>query len=283
MLVHRRDDDDGVGARDAPSHLERGAAARGFDDGVRAASLGEVLHGALDLVERGAAVDDTVGKSESLGQLGAMGVAFDGDDAPGVRKPRAHHGGEADRPRADDGDRRALFDLGEARAPPSGGEDVTQEQGVLVGDGVGDARERVVREGDAHELRLASVDAAAELPASLLAVVDPTALAEETRAAERLAVHRHTVAGLEAGDVGADLLDHAHELVPQHRVGHRARHRAAHDMQVARADGRARHAHDGVGGKLQRGLRALLQRDVAVAVVHQCFHGGPFARGFRPW
>lgn len=137
--------------------------------------------------------------------------------------------------------------------PPSGGEDVAQEQGVLVGDGVGDARERIVREGDAHELRLASVDAAAELPTAVLAVVHPTALAEEARAAERLAIHCHAIAGRETGDVRANFLHHAHELVPQHRVGQRARHRAAHDVQIARADGRARHAHDGVGGKLQRG------------------------------
>ena len=126
--------------------------------------------------------------------------------------------------------------------------------------------------GHAHELGLATVLAATELPTAFHAVVDPAALAVEALAAEGLAAHGHAVAGFEGVHALPHLLDNAHELVAEHRIGHGARHGAVNDVQVARADGRARDADNCVGWGLQLRLGAIIERDMSAAVVYQGFH-----------
>ena len=186
----------------------------------------------------------------------------------------AHHGGEADRAGADHSHRRAGLDLCDIRTPVTRGHNVAQEEGVLVGHVRGDGRARMVRMRHAHELGLATVLAATELPTAFHAVVDPAALAVEALAAEGLAAHGHAVAGMEVAHTLPRLFDNAHELVAEYRIGRGARHGAVDDMQVARADGRARDANNCVGWGLQLRLGAILERDMSVAVVYQGFHGG---------
>ncbi len=237
-------------------------------------------------------------------------VDVDRDDGFRFEQAGAHHGGEPHRPGADHGHRRTRLDLGDLGAPVARRHDVTQKERVLVGHARGDGHARMVRMGNAHKLGLAAVRATAELPTALHAVVDPAALAVEALAAERLAAHGHTVAGLEsahalphlldhAHELVAEavvdpaalavealaaerlaahghtvaglesahalphLLDHAHELVAEHRVGRGARNGAVNDVQVTRADGRARDADDGVGWRLQLRLGAILERDMS--------------------
>ena len=131
----------------------------------------------------------------------------------------------------------------------------------------------MVRMRHAHELGLAAVRATAELPTAFHAVVDPAALAVEALAAEGLAAHGHAVARAKAAHTLPHLLDHAHELVAEHRIRRGARHGTVDDVQVARADGRARDADDGVGWRLQLRLGAILERDMSAAIVYQGFHG----------
>ena len=152
--------------------------------------------------------------------------------------------------------------------------DVAQEEGILVGHIRGDDGAGAVRMWHAHELGLATVLAATELPAALHAVVHPAALAVEALAAEGLAAHGHAVTRLEVAHALPHLLNHAHELVTEHRGGRGARDGSMDDVQVARADGRACHADDGVGRRLQLRLGAILERNASAAVVYQGFHEG---------
>ena len=75
----------------------------------------------------------------------------------------------------------------------------------------------------------------------------------------------HEVAGRERGDLAADLLDHADHLVPD-GVARRDVVLAAVGPQVRAADAAGGHLDDGVGGRVDGGLRALLEADVAGCV-----------------
>ena len=275
-LVHGGKHHHAVRASDAPGHLEGVGAAGRLDHAVGAAVVGEFAHRGLHGGEVHAArVYHPVRQAALTGEGEARGVDVDRDD--GGRLPRqagAHHGGEADRAGADHGHRGAGLDLGDARTPVARGHNVAQEEGVFVGHVRGDGRARMVRMRHAHKLGLAAVLAATELPTAFHAVVDPAALAVEALAAERLAAHSHAVAGLEGAHALPHLLDHAHELMAEHRIRRGARHGAVNDVQVARADGRARDADNCVGWGLQLRLGAILERDMSAAVVYQGFHEG---------
>ena len=123
-------------------------------------------------------------------------------------------------------------------------------------------------------LRLSAVDAAAQRPTSvgISAVVHVAALAEEAFAAEGLDVDRHAVAGLYAAHLRPDLLDDAYHLVSDGDTLDGAGHAAVLDMQVAGADTRERHAHDGVARILQGGFRLVEQSEPAVFDIGIGFH-----------
>ena len=87
----------------------------------------ESAHGRLDCIERRVSVDDAVGKSQLGRKIGARPIAVDGDDAAGIRQPRAHHGGKSHWPRADNGHGRALLDVGETRTPPARRQNVAEK------------------------------------------------------------------------------------------------------------------------------------------------------------
>ncbi len=260
-------------ASDAPCHLEGVGAAGRLDHAVGTATVGELAHGGLHRGEvHTARVDHGIGQAALTGEGEARGVDVDRDDMSGPMQAGAHHGGEADRAGADHGHRGAGLDLCNARTPMTRGHYVPQEERVFIGHVRGDGRARMVRMRHAHELGLATVLATTELPTAFHAVVDPAALAVEALAAERLAAHGHAVAGFEGVHALPHLLDHAHELVTEHHIGRGARHSAVNDVQVTRADGRARDADNGVGGQLQLRLGAILERDMSAAVVYQGFH-----------
>jgi len=63
----------------------------------------------------------------------------------------------------------------------------------------------------------------------------------------------HPVAGLDPADVGADLLDDAHELVTEHRAG-LDRYPLVVEMEVGAADGARGDADEGVVGAAERRL-----------------------------
>lgn len=164
-------------------------------------------------------------------------------------------------------------DVRELRAEIAGRKDVAQEERVLIRDGIWNFHKPPVGEGHPHILRLAAVDAAAELPAALFAVVDVAAPAEEAVAAEGLAGGGHPVAGPEVPDPLPHLGDLADKLVPEDDPRLRARDEAVADVQVARADGRAGYPHDRVARVPEFRNGALLQADLVVSAVDKRQHG----------
>ena len=71
-------------------------------------------------------------------------------------------------------------------------------------------------------------------------------------------------------DVGADLVDHADELVPDRAV--RVVRDAAVEPQVRAADAGQDHAHDRVGRRDDGGLGTVLDRDRPLALEDGCLH-----------
>ncbi len=82
----------------------------------------------------------------------------------------------------------------------------------------------------------------------------------------------HQVAALQAGDVSADVLDDADELVAHPPAPSPMRHRPVRP-QVAAADAGGGDADDGVGGLAQDGVGHVLDPDVAGFVHDGCSHG----------
>ena len=72
------------------------------------------------------------------GHLEALGHGVDGDHPPGAEHPGAADRELGDRAAAPDGDRVARLDLGVLRGHVAGGEDVGQEDDLLIGQVVGD-------------------------------------------------------------------------------------------------------------------------------------------------
>jgi len=84
------------------------------------------------------------------------------------------------------------------------------------------------------------------------------------------------VAGLDLGDLGADLLDDPHRLVAEDvaLVDEHAEHLV--EVQVGAADRGRGDADDRVGRVLDRWVRDLVDADVFGAVVGECFHVSSF-------
>lgn len=85
----------------------------------------------------------------------------DDEHPAGTHQPRRLGGVEADRAGAEHGHGVTFCDVGELSAEVPGGQCVGTQQGVLVVHPVGNDRRTHVGEGHAHELRLATVIAAA--------------------------------------------------------------------------------------------------------------------------
>ena len=199
----------------------------------------------------GARVNE-IRRPEGPGQLTLGCRLVDRDDAARTREERALDDVEAHSTRADDGH-------GRAGAQPSGAEDgaeagrhATAEQRRPVERNVlGDLRDGVfvdehplgegrdveelgdVRAGAAQPLRLTATTAGAALAAQH----HPAGGAVFTRAAEDRQAGDDVVAGLDIGDVRADLQDHAGSLVADDR-GHPGAVFALHVVQIAVADTR---------------------------------------------
>jgi hypothetical protein len=78
--------------------------------------------------------------------------------------------------------------------------------------------------------------------------------------------HHHPVALGQVADPTAELDDLAHELVAQDVAGAHRRDQAVPEMQVGAADGRGRHADDGISRIEDLGVRDVLDAHVARAV-----------------
>jgi len=155
----------------------------------------------------------------SRARLEARVVDVDRDDVRGRVELRGHDGREADRPGADDRDGVARLDAAVEDADLEGrGQDVRQEEHLLVRQRVRHPVDRRVRERHTRVLGLQPVDQVAEDPASSAGAETVVAfLAEATATARRDARDEHAVTDLEGRDGAAFLDDRADRLVAKDR------------------------------------------------------------------
>jgi hypothetical protein len=244
----------------------------GLDRDVRALPVGEVAHPGDSVL---AALGDDVGGTEFDAQVGAVGVPAHQDDAFGPEPPGGQHGRQPDRSVVDHRDGGVRRHASHVHGVVPGQEHVRQcEQRVEHGlVGVLERRagldEGAVGLGDTYGLGLGAAHAAGPEEVSVdagglhsLAAVHARVVLDAERA-------DHEVPGTHRGDVGADLLDHAQELVP-HRAGLPGVVVVA--VQVRSAHARAHHAHDRVARILQDGVGHLVHPHITCAVQERREH-----------
>jgi len=206
----------------------------------------------------------------------AVGVVAHVDDAIGAEELRRDHAGEAHRAVADHHGRAPGTDTGVHGRVVAGGQHIAQGKhlGVVLsgGQGIGDPHQGAARLGHAQVFGLATLHLAARVLAPERAAEDAalragglhvvgTARARIVGEGKR---RDHAIAHGQAGDRGAHLPDHAHELVPQAQaVGHPQRVAVVQEVQVGSADARLGDAHDGVRGGEDLGIGDVLDADVA--------------------
>ena len=196
----------------------------------------------------------------------------EGDDLSRAEQPGGLHGAHPHRACADHRHAVPGRNLGQLRAPVAAGEDVAQKERVLIRNAVGDFGQAPVGKGDPDIFSLAAVDAAAQLPAAIFAVVDKSLLAEPALAAEGNAVGGNPVARTQVGKRTASFDNLPHKFVPQHDALFCARHRTVFDVQVAGADGRAGHPDNGVAGLLEFWRFTFPQGELPLPAVDQRHH-----------
>ena len=193
-------------------------------------------------------------------------------------------------PAAEHGDVVARVDLGEIRAEVAGGEDVGDEDRLVIADLLGKLHHADVRQRDPGQFRLQPVKRpgrlgpAEERGAGLLAVgVGVVALGVVAGPAIRAIAACNSrrdhdpVADLEVADLLAQLLDDAHALMPEDRAGLHAGHGSPDHVQVGAADRAGGQPHDRVGGLLDLGLGNAVEPDIPDGVKNHGIHGDLFS------
>ena len=231
-----------------------------------------------------AAFGHDVGGAEVAAQVGAVGVAAVEDDLLGAEPLGGQHRAQSDRAVADDGHRRSRPHPGGHGAVVAGAEHVGQRQQRRHQRRILRDRklhQRALRLRNAHGFALAGVDAPGA-PATTVPAGRLQALSAEVAGVvgpdER---GDHQIAALEAGDLGADVLDDADELVAHPAAAVLVRHGLVRP-QVAAADACAGDPHDGVGGILEDGVGHVLDAHVAGFVHHGCSHCSFRSKTDRP-
>ena len=189
-------------------------------------------------------------------------------------------------PRAEDHHRLALLDLPHLGRLVAGGQDVAEEEHLLVLHVVGDLGGPDVGERHPHVLGLAALEAPGGVRVAehargdvvgggvgVLAVGEQATLAEEAAAAGDVERNHHPVAPLQGPDVSARLLDDPGELVAEGAPHPGVGDEAVKKVEVRAADGGAGDPEDDVLGVLDAGVRLLDHRDLPRAEVGECAHG----------
>ena len=252
------------------------------DDSIRSAPLGEVLEHVGDLVD--VAHVDHLGAPRA-GEVEAVVDEVDRDDAAHPAVQRTAQGELADGAEPEHGEGVVAADVGVVHRLPGRREDVGEVEEALVGQVARqlDGAEVGVRHPDALRLSAGhgAVEARVAEEAGALALRDvlgglalgeEATLAHPAAAARDVEGHDDAIAGLEGRDVGAHLLDDAHELVTQHVTGLQVGSERPVEVQVGAADRGGGDADDGVGGLLDDGIGYLGHTDVLDAVPGECSH-----------
>ncbi len=240
-LRHADAADGAARPRDPHRGLKSFLETNALEHRVRALSPGQLAH-PLDRLS--AALGDDVGGAELAGQVGALLVAAEDDDALGAEAPGGDHAADADGAVADHGG-------GDAGTHPR------RDGGVVTGPhhvGKGQKRrhQRVVgpdRELDQGPVRLRDADrlglpAADSVPTPDTAVDARGLQALLAELAAPVAEHERgddEISGNDRCDIGADVGDDPDELVP-HRVRRRPRGRPPSSCRATDRSRRCRRA-----------------------------------------
>jgi hypothetical protein len=197
----------------------------------------------------------------------------------------ADDGEQPDGAAAEHADRVARLDLGHVRAEIPGGEDVGEQDGLVVGHPGRKLDQRRIGQWHAGEFGLEAVEGPSRLraaeerrPSRLPVGVGVVALRLIPRGAVRAMPAAdgrgddHPVADLEVAHRRADLLDDSHPFMTKDRAGHHARHRPADHVQVGATDGARREADDSVRGLLDLRLGDVVEADVPDSVEYDGLH-----------
>ncbi len=216
--------------------------------------------------------------------------------ALGAQQPRRRRGHQSDRARAEDRDGRSLADRCVDGCHVARGQDVGQEEHLLVRQArVGDDERADVGLGNTHEFGLSARNAAIQVAVSeqrgpglgVFLVDDGAApgvgglagreqlqVAVEALPARDGERDHHAVALLHAQHGGPHLLDDAHEFVAEDVAVLHHRDLAAVDVQVGTADGGCRDAQDDVVRVDDLRIGDGLDPYILRAVVGEGFHQG---------
>jgi hypothetical protein len=257
------------------AELEGLRHADSLDRHVGAEAIRQVHHLRHRVVA--AVVDRHVG-AELQRLLESRRVEVDGDDPSGRVELGGHDRREPDGAGADHGDRVTGLDPAGEHADLVGrGEDVGEEEHLLVREPVRHLVDGCVGERDAGVLRLQAVDQVAEDPAPAAgAEAVPALLAEAAATARRDARDEDPVAGLDVRDGRADLDDRPDRLVAEDRPRHDLGHVSLEDVEISATDRRRVDADDGVGRLDDRRVRHGLPGPLARPAVDERFHDASF-------
>ena len=176
-------------------------------------------------------------------------------------------------------------DVGKVCAKVAGREDVRQQDGLFVADGVGEFDEIDVGKRNARFFRLQTAEAAGGLRAAIERGTGRGAV--RVRVVALCVIAFAAVGAVAAGNGGrdddavadvdiahalADLFDDADALMAEDGAFLHAAESATHEMQVGAADRRGGYANHRIGTGLHLGLRYVVQADVANVVEYHCFH-----------
>jgi hypothetical protein len=252
--------------------LEGCGDANGFDGDVDSETTSQLEHRSNGVVP--AVVDHDVG-AELPRLLEACVGEVDRDDLRRRVELRRHDRREPDRTGTNDGNRVARVDLAVEDPHFVGrGQDVREEQNLLVGQPIRNLVDRRVGERHPCVLGLQTVDQVPEDPSAATCAEPVMALlAEAAAAARRDARDEDTIALHERRDRGTCLHNRADGLVSEDRSRLHLGHVPFEDVEIGPTDGRRIDPHDRIGRREQRGIGCRLPVLSAGTVIDERFHG----------
>ena len=264
----------------ADGEVERARVAHGVDGHVDPAPVG----GGLDRRARVLLGEVHGRRAEAAGHVEARVDAVDGDDLGRARGARGLDGAQPDRPEAEHRD--AVARAHRHGRVEAGAHHVAGEERDVAGHPVRDAAQGEVGVGHERLLGLRARQAAeggavTEGPRALALVVVARA-ARAADGARHLEAAQHAVADRDRADRVAGRDDGADVLVADGEARLDG-HAAVVDVQVAAAHAGGLDADDGVVGRLQLGVGALVDAHLARRLEGDRVHQGCTLTTTAPW
>ena len=125
-----------------------------------------------------------------------------------------------------------LANLRNLSSPIPRGKYISDKQSLLIAHIIWNTGQPIIGKRHTNKLCLSTVNPTTECPTTIriYAIVDPPMTAEETLAAERLHIHRNTVARLHRLDRLTNRLHDTDHLMPDSNSRHSSRHATMLDM-----------------------------------------------------